>query len=629
MKKALLILILTWATLYKAEAENSLGHLEFHSENSSFAAVLMDTNITARVAGPIASVEITQHFANNSANWLEGVYRQPLPDGAAVHGLEITVGDTVLKGLLKEKEQAQKTYEAAKSNGQQAAIMNENAANLFHTRIANIPPWQEIAVRIKFDVNVDLNNHEFHLRLPLTYTPRYVNGGESGENNLPVSSARVNQQVVLQVYLDPGVRVSQVSSPTHQVDILPDNNGYFIQFSQGLERADHDFELTWTPDIGNEPIASLMSEKVGDSYYSLLLISPPEIKQENTSARELILILDHSGSMHGEAMDQTKQAAHFAVNTLRDVDYFNVVGFSSDSTALFSESLPASQLNIDQAHQFISNLESNGGTNILTAVENSMNRINGGQSLVQMIMMTDGSVENEDEVIRLAHDSSDQAHFFPVAIGPSPNDYFIRAMARNGNGVDTFINNISQVDQQMQHLLTKLSVPTTTNISLAIPNLKNNITQKIPDLYSGQVIYRLIQSDTPLSSIHLDGKQASSDWKVSLGGRDVDVAGAISRLWARQQIQLLMDDAKLAGLWDKNRDQVLELALKHQLVSPYTSFVVVAEEPVRPKSEPLHSKKLALAHVAMASTAGNGRLFLFLFFVGITFIVIGKRLRDI
>ncbi|MGV6851313.1 MAG: VIT domain-containing protein [bacterium] len=626
MKKILLILILT-AMSSLSRAQDSLGSMQLTNNGEISPAFLIDTKIVARVAGPIASIDITQTFANNSANWVEGIYRQPLPDGAAVHDLKIIIGERILSGELKEKSEAKKIFQQAKASGKRTAIMDQSKEHQFHTRIANIPPWEEISVNIHFDLPVELVEKQFRLRIPLTYTQAVVDS-PSDRKLQNTSSVAVDQQVELSVYLDPGISISQVNSPTHLVDIIPDHEGYFIQFSQGLERANKDFELVWEVDTGDQPIASLLSEQGPDGYYNLVLINPPKARQETSPPRELILVVDQSGSMFGEAMNQAQLSSHFAIDTLREIDTFNIVRFSTDNSALFQQSVFANDENKRSAHQFIDALVSNGGTNILDALENGLDRISDKNDLVQVIMMTDGAVENEDAVIRLASQSSQTAHFFPVAIGPSPNDYFIRSMARTGNGMATFINRISQVEERMQPLLTKLSVPTTTQLKLQYRDNSQLKSKTLPDLYAGRSVYQLVLTDQPLNSINLDGEQNTGAWKVQLTGHEVDTGGAIARLWARQKMQTLLDQAKLSGQWDANKDEVLEIALKYNLLSPYTSFVVVDEQAVRPKNAPLISQKADPSAVSLAGTAGNWRLYIFLMFAGLTLTLIGKRLGD-
>ena len=415
------------------------GSLLFRMKNGYKVATRMNTAIDARVTGLVARVQVRQEFRNDGAEWVEGVYVFPLPDEAAVDQLRMTIGERIIEGEIREKAEAKKQYEQAKAEGKKATLVEQQRANMFTTSVANIAPGETIVVEIGYLETLRYDEGSFSIRFPLTMTPRYMPGhalpdrqgsGWSPDTTQvpdaslitpPVVTNSNDHKISFNAEINLGVPLSLVASRYHVVDIDQRDNRYAVAFENDKAPMDHDIELTWRPVSDSAPRAMLFTEEVDGEPHALLMMLPPDdfSAPVNRMSREMIFVIDTSGSMHGTSIDQAKRALNLALGGLTPGDRFNVIQFNSSTSALFPGSVDASANNVSVARRYVNGLKANGGTEMWPALTRALSSARFESHLRQVVFITDGSVGNEEQLFQLIEDRLGETRLFTVAPRPT------------------------------------------------------------------------------------------------------------------------------------------------------------------------------------------------------------------
>lgn len=581
--------------------------LQVREEDRWVASLAMDTTVHMQVHGLLAEVTVRQTYRNDASQWREGRYLLPLPENAAVGGLTLRVGDRLIEGEIREKAQARATYEAAAAVGQRASLVEQNRPNLFSTAVANIGPGEEVEIEVRYWQPVRYQDGVFSLHLPLTLTPRYLPGREidqAGPRNpeqLPMAAGAqaahgaLPPTVALTADVEPGLPLQSIGSPTHAVTVMAEGRTYRVTLAAEVEPSDREFELRWEPVPSRAPRSAVFSDRVGGEDYALVMLVPPTV-ETSPLPRELILVIDNSGSMTGTSMAQAIEAADRALARLRPGDRFNVIRFDDTFDLLFPEPVPAEPAAVARARAFVRSLRAAGGTEMLPALRAAFRGTAPTGYLRQVVLATDAAVGNEDELLRLIENERGEARLFPVGIGSAPNGHFLRKAAELGRGSQVLVRNVNEVAEAMDGLLAKLDHPALRDIHIDWPGVAEAYPRRIPDLYRGealQVVARLERLQGVVSVRGL-GPQPWSR-QIPLGAESVVPAPGVARLWARGRIDDLEDRLRRGGDENELRPQILEVALRHRLVSRYTSLVAVDRTPARPEGESLGSTRIANA----------------------------------
>lgn len=565
-------------------------------------APLLDTAVDIAVSGMIANIKLTQSFDNTSAEWVEGLYTFPLPDNAAVNSLVVTIGQRKIVGSIQEKKHAEKKYEEAKNAGQVASLVKQHRPNLFSSKFANIPPGEKVSIELGYIQTVPYDNHIYRLRVPLTITPRYSPSAHSVEPEvtppqvgLPVESSpvefrhRVNINTTLHGIYDE----SEVQSPSHGLVLSATDTETVVQLER-IAYLDRDFILQWQDAAQSVPTVQAWREKVAGEEYFLASITPPVIEEDiPQQARELILIIDTSGSMAGEPMRAAKAALLDALQGLEPEDHFNIIEFDTDFRTLFKRPQVASDNNIDKARIFTQKLIADGGTEMLSALQTAL-RYRDTELLRQVVFITDGAVGYEDNVFASAREHLGDARLFTVGIGSAPNQWFMRKLAQTGRGSSQFIQNIDDVQSGMSVLLNKLETPVLTDVIVKFDGKTPDITPHlIPDLYANEPLVIAARLSKDNSTMSVEGTWGSERWRtqVLIGTAPMTNTG-LSSVWARGKIESLQDEQRFSSDPELYRSLILRLSLDHQILSPYTAFLAIEEEPIRSENENLVKKNV-------------------------------------
>jgi len=597
--------------------EMQTGSLLMRMSAGYVTATLLNTDVKINVNGLVARVSVMQEFRNEGDEWVEGIYVFPLPDEAAVDHMRLYIGDRFIEGEVREKEQARKEYEQAKQAGKKTSLVEQQRANLFTTSVANIGPGESVIVEIDYLENIRYDDGTFSLRFPMTLTPRYISGtaasdrqgsGWSADTDLvddaslitpPMVGASRGHRVSLQVDVNAGMPLEIIASRYHPVNVAEANGRYAVTLAASQVAMDHDFELLWRPVASSAPRAMAFIETVDAEPHYLLMVVPPDIDESSTARipREMIFIVDTSGSMHGVSIEQARQALRRALDGLQPGDRFNVIEFNSHANALFAHSVAADTNNIARAQDFVKKLQANGGTEMQSALRLALQKPPVEAYLRQVIFITDGAVGNEEGLFELIAARLGNARLFTVGIGSAPNSWFMRKAAETGRGTFTTISALHEVGEKMDRLFRKLEHPQVTNIELQWPGgtVVDTYPAIVPDLYLGEPISVRVKASGPFrpgDSIRIVGDSLGGAWARDLILNVDAQSPGVAALWARARIADLHDKERRGADAAETRSAIVETALAHHLVSKYTSLVAVDKTPVRPAGDPLTSEQV-------------------------------------
>jgi Ca-activated chloride channel family protein len=596
-------------------------------------APLLSQQVNMQVSGITARVSVEQHFVNSGENWIEAVYVFPLPDESSVDHLRLRVGERTLEGQIMEKEEARKTHEKAKEEGKKSSLLVQNRPNIFTTRVANIGPGEEVVVEIEYQQTVQFADGIFSLRFPMVVGPRYIPGQpladsadsahssdsmassesseatESVEQPMRMTSTgwavdtyqvpdasqitppvdlegKTTIPVDLSIDLAAGIPLSRLESLYHGISSEKMGEGHYTIHLTGEVKADRDFVLEWQPENADNAKAALFSETLDGNQYMLLMLMPPQQMAESPVPREMIFILDVSGSMAGTSIIQAKAAISLALRKLRPSDHFNIITFSNTAQALFSEAEPADRQHLQQANHYIDGIEANGGTEMKPALLLALDGSHRHERLRQVVFLTDGAVGNEDELLQLISRRLGDSRLFTVGIGSAPNSYFMSRAAAMGRGTFAYIGKDTEVTEKMTSLFAKLEHPVISDLQLRPVGSDKEIESypfPLPDLYLGEPLVVAVRTGWENATLRLTGVRLGQPWETLIDTSTYGKREGIGALWARKKIRSQMESLALGADEAKVREEVLKTALEHHLVSKYTSLVAVDSVVSRPK----------------------------------------------
>ncbi|WP_342735826.1 marine proteobacterial sortase target protein [Bradyrhizobium sp. B117] len=602
------------------------GTLLLKEDGAYTEAIRLGTDVDITVSGPTLRARVTQIFRNPTKDWVEATYVYPLATGGGVDTLKMVVGDRVIVGDIKERQQARVIYEQARRAGQKAALTEQERPNIFTNSVANIGPGETVLVQIEYQEPVHQSGNEFSLRLPLVVAPRYnpapivqsvdfrQDGSGWGATSSdpvpdrdrmsppvlnPANKAPVNPTSIT-VRLKAGFALGEVRSHHHNVKLeSPDTTTRVVTLADGAVPADRDFELTWKPAAEKAPSVGLFRERVGDADYLLAFVTPPSAEQatQKPLPREVVFVIDNSGSMGGTSIVQAKASLLYALGRLQPNDRFNVIRFDDTMDVLFSTSVPADPAHLGEALAFVNGLQARGGTEMVPAMRAALIDKLGDTNMVrQVVFLTDGAIGNEQQLFETITAMRGRSRVFMVGIGSAPNTYLMTRAAELGRGAFTHIGSVEQVEERMRGLFAKLENPAVTGLSARFSEAKADVTPAIiPDVYRDEPLVLAARLDKLAGSLEIKGRVGDRPWSVTLPLQNAAEGKGLSKLWARRKIGDAEVARTLREMTPEDSDKaILALALDHQIVTRLTSLVAVDKTPSRPEGEPLKLSELPI-----------------------------------
>ncbi|OUS17964.1 marine proteobacterial sortase target protein [Gammaproteobacteria bacterium 50_400_T64] len=592
---------------------SALLALDFADGRNEVIAPQLHSKVDIHITGPIARVRVAQTFRNPSDAWAEAVYTFPLPPDSAVDHMRIRIGERVIEGDIKRREQAQKIYQQARQAGRHAALVEQHRPNIFSTKVANVPPGEELIVVLEYQQQVMRRGTRYSLHYPMSITPRYtpvntLDQAEPSINNLAVNRAAVanvmtdlagenNNPTEIWVDLQAGFELDDVESRYHSVSKSRIDDAHWqLRLDPKSHSANADFVVEWQGRELAVPQAHVFTQVFSGEEYALLQLMPPQVELEQYhQPRDIVYVIDTSGSMGGESLRQAKRALLTAISRLDAKDRFNIIEFNAEAWSLFDTEREASVTNITRAKRFVIDLEARGGTEMRKALDLALcgpcDDRNSTGRMRQVLFLTDGAISNEAQLFAVIKSRLGNSRLFTVGIGSAPNRYFMRKAAKMGRGIFVHIGKINEVEQKITQLFERIDAPVMSDIQLQIKDGHIDVSPSlIPDLYASEPLVLTIKADQLPEYITLQGRRQGQMWqqRVLLAGESA--RSGVHVAWARKKIESLLDERALQRD-DENRQalrgKVVDVALKHHLVTPFTSLVAVDKTPHRSEASEL------------------------------------------
>lgn len=548
--------------------------------------------LDVQVHGTVARGRLAQIFRNPSDRTVEAVYVFPLPEHAAVDHLVLRTGGRKIVGAIREIGAAKVAYERAKAEGRQASLVEQHRGNAFTTSIANLAPGAELEVEIEFQLTVALDAGVFRLTLPTVVSPRsYSRVARSrtpaGENRAAPTALSsfwddaARSPFGVRVTLDPGFPVSGFRSPSHEIRAVDLGHGrYEVKLAGGTAPADGDFVLEWRAEPADQPRASLQIERRGDRRFVQLLVIPPAFADaDDALPREVIFVVDRSGSMDGASIEQAKGAVIAALGHLRPIDSFDVIAFDDKTELLAPASLPADAAGLARGRRYAGSVEIRGGTNLAVALAAALALPEVRGALRQIVFLTDGQDDHEAVLLDLIRQKLGASRLFTVAIGAAPNRELLAKAAALGRGQTTAIANPNEIEERMAAFLGKLETPLYRDLAVTVDDPAAEVfPARLPDLYAGEPVVVSARIGPAATRLTVSGNARGVPWAEDFSLADAkprpDGAG-LDKLWARAKIEAI-EQSRFDGATEAEiRAEVVRLGLEHGLVTPYTALIAV------------------------------------------------------
>ncbi len=625
-----LVIAGTTAPAFAKEIEDRLGgSVEAEVEGKLIQFPALKTDVIADIKGDIANVKIIQIFENPTNVPLNARYLFPMNKDSAVHAMTMEIGDEIVRAKIKRKEEARETFEKAKKEGKTASLLTQHRPNMFTQKIANLMPGMPVTVTLEYVQSVPKKDGAYELVVPLIVGPRFnpAGMGEAPDviddpvrfgtwelenrvdypevNNLDLPKQIDAERVSIKVNLESAIDVQRVYSDTHKIITAGNDKKKTITLEKSRIVDNADFVLRYKL-AGKDTQAGFLSERVAQGNFFSLMIEPPALPESNQiTAREMVFVLDTSGSMDGLPIEASKTFMQYATKELRPTDSFRLICFNDTASEYTSVPLPATPDNVKEAMAFINELEAGGGTNIPLAISQAFAPEEKEDVLRIVVFLSDGYIGNEASVLKQMARAMGNARVYAFGVGSSVNRYLLSEMGHRGHGFARFIDPTEDMNDVAISLAKKLNAPVLTDIEIDWGTLKvSDVTPDIiPDLFAGDSIRvqgRFEGAGTRTIRVKgkVQGKMASLPLKISLTpsndneGRAAETGKAISLLWARSSMADLMrlfdtpyEVRSQKILDDDLKEAVVKLGLDFSLMTKWTSFVAVSEKVVNKTPE--------------------------------------------
>ena len=608
----------TSSTIVSAQSENPVtqGTLQIVDPNGKAKAVcpLKHTDVKAQISGFISRVTVTQEFENPFKEKIEAVYTFPLPHNAAVDDMTMLVGDRTVRGKVLRREEAQAVYEAAKNNGQTASLLEQERPNIFTQSVANILPGEPIKITISYVETLKYEEGAYEFVFPMVVGPRYVPGNATGSQGKgfapdtdrvpdgsritpkpPAPGMRAGHDISIDVTLDAGVPIDGLNTKTHDVVVeRTDISRAHVSLKDQETIPNKDFILRY--DVAGKKINdALLTHSTGHSGFFTLIVQPPErVTVEDVTPKELVFVLDTSGSMNGFPIEKAKETMKLALDNLYPYDTFNLITFAGDEHILFPEPVPATKDNLAKAQKFLETREGSGGTEMMKAIKASMDPSDKQDHVRIVCFMTDGYVGNDMEIIGEVQ-KHPNARVFAFGIGGSVNRFLLDGMAKYGRGEVEYVGLNDDGSAAAKRFHERVRNPLLTDISVdwnGMP-VSDVYPKTIPDLFSAKpVILSGRYSGNGKGVIRLKGKMSGRDFvrEIPVDFSSTEQRDVLATLWACTRVDDLMGQdmtgAQQGTMKDDLKQQIVQLGLDYRLMTQFTSFVAVEEMIVTEGGQP-------------------------------------------
>ena len=579
------------------------------------ACPLKRTTVKAEISGFLSRVRVTQEFENPFKEKIEAVYTFPLPQRAAVDDMTMHVGDRTVRGRILRREEAQAVYDAAKNNGQVASLLDQERPNIFTQSVANIMPGERVTVEISYVETLKYEDGAYEFSFPMVVGPRYIPGNPTGKqgggtqpdtNRVPDASRitppvmpegmRAGHDISLEVSLDAGVSLDGITSKSHEIDVdRKSASSAVVRLKNRNEIPNKDFILRY--DVAGKRVEdAILSHRSDRGGFFTMILQPPErVSAQDVTPKELVFVLDTSGSMDGFPIEKAKETMKLALDGLYPQDTFNLITFAGDTHVLFEHPVPATPENMRKAQAFLASRKGDGGTEMMKAIRTALDPSDAQDHVRIVCFMTDGYVGDDMEILGEVK-KHPNARVFAFGIGSSVNRYLLDKMAEEGRGEVEYVSLNDDGSRAARRFHERVRNPLLTDINIDWGGLKvaDVYPKRIPDLFGAKpVVITGRYQGSGTGTVKLRGKMGGQDFvrEIPVNLPEAESAhDVLATLWARTRIDDLMSQdysgAQQGNMRDGLKETITQLGLEYRLMTQFTSFVAVEEMVVTDGGQP-------------------------------------------
>jgi len=547
--------------------------------------------IDTKISSQVATTHVEQIFRNDTDLTMEGIYFFPIPEQASISEFAIWDGDRRLVGEVRSREEARRIYDEIVRRQRDPGLLEYAGKDLFQASVFPIPPHSD-------------------KKLELTYSQ--VLKAESGTvaYKYPLGSGRQMTQVGTvagRIELESKDPLRNIYSPSHAIDVKRNGDRRSVVTFEGAKEL-QDFQLFFTLSREDFGVTLLTHREPGKDGYYLLMISPKDDwSEQEYSAKDIVFVLDTSGSMADEGkMEKAQAALLYGIRTLRSQDRFNVVSFAGEERLMEPHLIAADTGGRERGEKFVQSLRPQGGTNINQAVLAAMHQFEPGNRPKLLVFLTDGlptvGVTNPDQIIgNAAAARNTNIRLFTFGVGYDVNTALLDRLAGDNGGVADYVEPKEDLEVKVSNFFTKVSYPVLTDVKLDMAGVETDLIypRVMPDLFRGSQITLIGRYRNPIDmdfvrlQLHGLSNAAPKNYlynNLSFPLRE-DANDFLPRLWATRRVGWLMEQIRANGEQKELSDEIVDLGTRYGIVTPYTSYLAVESNVSMDADRPMNNRR--------------------------------------
>ena len=568
------------------------------------AFTLTNTDVKGRISGNISRVEVTQTFQNPYDKPLEAIYVFPLPDQAAVDDMEIRIGDRVIKGNIKKREEAKAIYERARQEGRTAGLLEQERDNIFTQSLANIKPNEQIKVTIRYTESLKFEAGDYEFVFPMVVGPRYISGqaiDSQGNTTQVPDASRINPPILqpetrsgndisVSLQVDAGVPIRNLYSTSHRLDVQNNGETVELKLANGDNIPNKDLIVRYKVSGDRTAPTVLTTTTDQGAHFATYLIPAIAYRADQIVPKDVVFLMDTSGSQSGDPILKSRELMRRFINGLNPNDTFTIIDFSSTTRQLSSSPLQNNLTNRQKAMKYIDQVDANGGTELMNGINVATNFPAASDGRIRsVVLITDGYIGNDNEVIAAVQKNLKPGNrLYSFGVGSSVNRYLLDRVAEMGRGTSRVVRQDEPTQSVAEKFFRQINNPVLTNIQVkwegdgSAPEI---YPSNAPDLFAEQPLVLFgkkgdrANGKLKITGIAAGGERFEQTLDVNFDANPQSVSNnlGIAQLWGRARIKDLMSQM-FGGEVKSLVDAVTQTALNYRLLSQYTAFVAVSEE---------------------------------------------------
>ncbi len=533
--------------------------------------------VEVKVKEQLAVTSIDQEFFNPNDRELEGIYMFPVPRGVTINRFSMYIDGKEQQAELLDAKKARKIYEDIVRQMKDPALLEYADQKLFKLRIYPIPARSTKRVKLSYSEILRSDAGLCRYVYPL---------------NTEKFSSTPLERVGVKVSISSKTPIKNVYCPSHKAEVIrKSDHEATVGYEAKNVRPDKDLIVYYSLDTKDFGMSLLNYQEEGEAGYFMLLVSPKqEFEVRDVESKEITFVLDASGSMSGEKIEQAKKSLTFCVNSLDDRDTFNLIRFSTEVEPLFQKPVQATKANRRKALEFVKDLRAMGGTAINDALAAALAQAGSGDRPHAVVFLTDGkpTIGEQDTgaIVKRVKEKMEKTRVFCFGVGTEVNTHLLDKITETARGASQYVLPDEDIEVKVSSFYTKIKSPVLTDLKLSFSSAKVSqvYPRVMPDLFVGSqlVVTGRYRSSGP-SAIILTGtrrgRRAEYVYEADLKPSKED--DSVARIWASRKVAFLLDEIRLRGENNELKDEVVKLAKKWGIITPYTSYLVLEDEEKR------------------------------------------------